>query len=70
MHLLYGGGNLGMMGAISKAVQDGGGHVLGIIPRPLANEQLIGTTNGDEMIGNSLVCLLSLKLNPSILFLF
>ena len=50
IHLVYGGGNLGMMGTISKAVQEGGGHVLGIIPRPLADEKLIGPTNGDERI--------------------
>ena len=50
MHLVYGGGNLGLMGSISKAVQDGGGHVLGIIPKPLADEHLIGPTNGDERL--------------------
>ena len=41
IHLVYGGGNLGMMGTVSKSVQDSGGHVLGIIPRPLADERLI-----------------------------
>ena len=39
-----------MMGTVSKSVQDGGGNVLGIIPRPLADEKLIGPTNGDERI--------------------
>lgn len=50
MHLVYGRGNLGLMGCISKSVQDGGGYVLGVIPRLLAKEQLIGPTNGDERI--------------------
>ena len=50
MHLVYGGGNYGLMGSISKAVQESGGHVLGIIPKPLADEHLIGPTNGDERI--------------------
>ena len=54
MHLVYGGGNLGLMGSISKAVQDGDGHVLGIIPKPLADEHLIGQTNGDERIISSM----------------
>ena len=50
MHLVYGGGNMGIMGTVSKAVQEGGGHVLGIIIRPLVDERLIGPTNGDERI--------------------
>ena len=54
MHLVYSGGNLGLMGNISKAVQDGGGHVLGIIPKPLADDKLIGPTNGDERIVSSI----------------
>ena len=36
IHLVYGGGSLGLMGAISKAAQDGGSQVLGIIPKTLA----------------------------------
>ena len=30
--LVYGGGNIGLMGTIARAVLDGGGHVTGIIP--------------------------------------
>ena len=41
MHLVYGGVNLGLMGSISKSIQDGGGHVLGIISKPLAEANLI-----------------------------
>lgn len=32
IHLVYGGGHVGMMGALSDAVMHAGGHVLGIIP--------------------------------------
>ena len=50
MHLVYGGGNLGLMGCISKAVQEGGGQVLGIIPKPLTESHIIGKSNGEECI--------------------
>lgn len=33
IRLIYGGGTIGMMGAVSKAVLDQGGQVTGIIPR-------------------------------------
>ena len=45
MHLVYGGGNLGLMGIISKAVREGDSQVLGIIPKPLAEVNLIGPSN-------------------------
>jgi uncharacterized protein (TIGR00730 family) len=32
IRLVYGGGHVGMMGALSDAVMNAGGHVLGIIP--------------------------------------
>ena len=54
MQLVYGGDNLELMGSISKAVQDSGGHVLGIIPKLLADDKLIGPTNGDERIVSSM----------------
>ena len=54
MQLVYGGGNLGLMGSVSKAVQDGGGHVLGIVPTALVDSNLIGPTNGDERIVSSI----------------
>ena len=36
IHLVYGGGSLGLLGAVSKDVQEGGSQVFGIIPRTLA----------------------------------
>lgn len=35
IRLVYGGGQLGLMGAVAGAVLDGGGSVIGIIPRAL-----------------------------------
>jgi uncharacterized protein (TIGR00730 family) len=32
MALVYGGGDVGLMGTVARAVLDGGGHVTGIIP--------------------------------------
>ena len=50
MHLIYGGGNLGLMGIVSKTVNDGGSPVLGIIPKSLAEANLIGPSNGEELL--------------------
>ena len=38
------------MGIVSKAVQERGSQVLGIIPKPLAEANLIGPSNGEELI--------------------
>ncbi|MFM7074042.1 MAG: LOG family protein, partial [Planctomycetota bacterium] len=38
--LVYGGGNVGLMGRIADAVLAGGGHVLGVIPRDLREREL------------------------------
>lgn len=37
--LVYGGGGIGMMGAVSDAVLEGGGEVLGIIPQFLVERE-------------------------------
>lgn len=39
--LVYGGGNVGLMGTIARAVLDGGGHVTGIIPEFLKARELM-----------------------------
>src|SRR4051794_28692050 len=38
--LVYGGGRLGLMGIVADAALAGGGRVLGVIPDPLATEEL------------------------------
>ncbi|XP_023005654.1 cytokinin riboside 5'-monophosphate phosphoribohydrolase LOG7-like [Cucurbita maxima] len=45
--LVYGGGSVGLMGLVSRAVHDGGRHVLGIIPRTLMPVEITGGTVGE-----------------------
>ncbi|ONK64198.1 uncharacterized protein A4U43_C07F23120 [Asparagus officinalis] len=47
MDLVYGGGSIGLMGLISEAVHNGGGHVIGIIPRTLMAKEITGETVGE-----------------------
>jgi cytokinin riboside 5'-monophosphate phosphoribohydrolase len=49
IHLVYGGGSLGLMGCVSTAAHLGGGQVLGVIPKPLAVENITGKTIGHEI---------------------
>ncbi len=35
IELVYGGGNVGLMGVLADAVLEGGGHVIGVIPQAL-----------------------------------
>lgn len=47
--LVYGGGNVGLMGALARAVHDGGGKVIGVIPSALRDLEL-AYTEADELI--------------------
>jgi len=47
--LVYGGADLGLMGAVARAVHDGGGRVIGIIPQTL-QERGITYDVADETI--------------------
>ncbi|RWR79201.1 cytokinin riboside 5'-monophosphate phosphoribohydrolase LOG1 isoform X1 [Cinnamomum micranthum f. kanehirae] len=47
LDLVYGGGSVGLMGFVSKAVSDGGRHVLGVIPRTLMPREITGETVGE-----------------------
>ncbi len=47
--LVYGGGKIGMMGAIADAVMDNGGEVIGVIPNLLRHEE-VAHTKITEMI--------------------
>jgi uncharacterized protein (TIGR00730 family) len=38
--LVYGGGNVGLMGIVADSVLAGGGSVIGVIPRPLVDREL------------------------------
>ena len=49
IHLVYGGGSLGLMGGMSRAVFLGGSQVLGVVPKALAQGDIIGKTIGEEL---------------------
>ena len=49
IHLVYGGGSLGLMGGVSTSAFLGGSQVLGVIPKVLAKEDIIGKTIGEEL---------------------
>ena len=49
IHLVYGGGNRGLMGCVATAAQNKGSRVLGVIPKALAVENIVGKTIGDEV---------------------
>jgi uncharacterized protein (TIGR00730 family) len=41
MTLVYGGGQIGLMGVVADAVLEAGGRVIGVIPEPLATHELL-----------------------------
>jgi uncharacterized protein (TIGR00730 family) len=47
IELVYGGGNVGLMGVIADTVMRGGGKVVGVIPQALADREIanIGVTD-------------------------
>jgi uncharacterized protein (TIGR00730 family) len=47
--LVYGGGNVGMMGAVAQAVTGSGGHVVGVIP-DFMRERELAYHRADELI--------------------
>jgi len=49
IHLVYDGGRLGLMGGVSIAVFLGGSKVLGVVPKALAKEDLLGKPIGEEL---------------------
>ena len=49
IHLVYGGGSLGLMGGVSIAAFLGGSQVLGVVPKALAKGDIIGKTIREEL---------------------
>ncbi len=47
--LVYGGGSVGMMGALALSVKENNGTVIGVIPQDLKDREL-GFHDGDELI--------------------
>ena len=52
--LVYGGGNVGLMGVIADAVLAGGGEVIGVIPRALADREIAHSHVTDLRIVDSM----------------
>ncbi|XVF04945.1 hypothetical protein REPUB_Repub05bG0128100 [Reevesia pubescens] len=50
IRLVYGGGNIGLMGCVATAAQSGGNQNLGIIPRAIAKRNIIGKTIANEIL--------------------
>ena len=49
IHLVYRGGSLGLMGCVSITAFLGGTQVLGVVPKALANGDIIGKIIGEEL---------------------
>ena len=49
IHLVYGGGSLGLMGGVSIAVFLGGSQVLGVVPKALTQGNIIGKTIREDL---------------------
>jgi len=49
IHLMYGGGSLGLMGGVAITVFLGGSQVLGVVPEALTKEDIIGKIIGEEL---------------------
>jgi cytokinin riboside 5'-monophosphate phosphoribohydrolase len=47
--LVYGGGNVGMMGSVAQSVKEAGGHVVGVIPE-FMKERELAYHQADELI--------------------
>lgn len=52
--LVYGGGRLGLMGAVADAVLDGGGRVVGVIPESLVRAELAHTGLTELVVAESM----------------
>ncbi len=50
VRLVYGGGSLGLMGAVARGVLDNGGQVTGIIPRFLVQKERMLTDVQDHVV--------------------
>jgi uncharacterized protein (TIGR00730 family) len=54
IELVYGGGNVGLMGTLANACLDEGGRVIGVIPQALADKELAHTGLTELRVVNSM----------------
>ena len=52
--LVYGGGGVGLMGAVARSVAQHGGAVHGVIPTPLMSKEIAGEPVGDLEVVDSM----------------
>jgi len=52
--LIYGGGNVGLMGILADSVINNGGHVIGVIPKHLADKEVAHRGISDLRIVNTM----------------
>lgn len=50
LRLVYGGGSVGLMGALARAAQEAGAPVVGVIPTPLTAREVMGQPIGDMIV--------------------
>lgn len=50
LRLIYGGGDLGLMGMVSRTAEDAGAQVIGVIPEFLNKAHIVRQTNGDHIV--------------------
>ncbi len=48
--LVYGGGSVGLMGAVARAAQEAGSSVVGVIPESLTSHEMMGEQIGEQII--------------------
>jgi hypothetical protein len=48
--LVYGGGNVGLMGVLARTLHEDGGHVIGVIPEKLKAKEGIAYGVADELV--------------------
>ena len=54
LRLVYGGGSVGLMGAVARSTLDAGGHVTGIIPRFLEKREEMLENANDLIVTNDM----------------
>lgn len=54
IELVYGGGNVGLMGQLAQAVLDQGGRVIGVIPKDLVQREVAHTGLSDLRVVDSM----------------
>ena len=55
LRLVYGGGSIGLMGALAKAVHAAGGEILSIIPHSLVPKEIAGVSLGQLMLCDTML---------------